>query len=207
MPRNLTFKSGRSTFEAELVKIDRTKVYGSVEILTEDHEGAEVELLTLARDGRTLIESGGTGAGYVNSDGYWVETGERIPVNAEGDPLELIESSFDAPIPLKDTVAEEVLLDHPIRLAYHLETTGAPAALLKRLAAGAIFHFAFSYRGGPVADPAFVLTDTDGDLWLLVGNAADVDFRDYKQVAVCCAAAEEEVEDDDEADNFDFDML
>jgi len=58
-----------------------------------------------------------------------------------------------------------------------------------------------------VADPAFVLSDTDGDIWLLIGNLAEVEFRTYKQAAVCAAAATDEVEDDSEDDNFDFDML
>jgi len=207
MPRSLSFQFRNAQFEAELIKIDRTKIYGSVDIVTSDHEGAEADLFSLARDGRTLIGLGGTGSGYVNKDGFWVETGERIPVDVEGDPVELIESSFNAPIALTETVDETALLDHPIRLAYHLGAEDCPDALTEALHGGAIYHFGFSYRGGPVADPAFLLTDTDGDLWLLIGNEAEVAFRTDKQVASCAASDGDEVEDDSEDDNFDFDML
>ena len=207
MPRSLTFQFRNAQFEAELIKIDRSKIYGTVEVVTNDHEGAETTLMSLARDGRTLIGYGGTGAGYINKDGYWVETGERIPVDVDGDPMELIESSFSAPIPLEKTVSDEDLLDHPIRLAYHLGAEGLPDSLAEKLTAGDIYRFDFSYRGGPVADPAFLMTDLDGDLWLLIGNTSEVAFRDFKQVALCAAAQTDEVEDDSEDDNFDFDML
>ncbi len=207
MPRSLTFQLGNTQFDCPLIKIDRSKVYGSVQVVTTDHEDAKAELLSLARDGRTLIPLGGTGSGYVNKDGFWVETGERTPVDVEGDPMELVESSFSAPIPLTKKVDEDVLLDHPVRLAYNLGIEEVPPALMDTLGSGVIYQFGFSYRGGPVEDPAFLLSDTDGDLWLMICNDAEVTFRDFKQVAVCAAAATDEVEDDSEDDNFDFDML
>ncbi len=207
MPRSLTFQFQNAHFDCELIKIDRTKIYGSVDIVTKDHEGEKTDLFSLARDGRTLIGQGGTGSGYVNKDGFWVESNERIPVDVEGDPVELIESSFDAPIVLSEIVDEATLLDHPTRLAYHLGADDVPDGLRTALKGGAIYHFGFSYRGGPVADPAFLLADIDGDIWMLIGNAAEVDYRNFKQVAVCAAAATDEVEDDSEDDNFDFDML
>lgn len=207
MPRSLTFQFQNSKFECPLTKIDRSKLYGTTELVTKDHEDAESDLLSLARDGKTLIPLGGTGSGYLNKNGFWVETGERIPVDVEGDKIDLIESSFKSPIKLETKVSEEELLDHPIRLAYLLNEVTLPDALSKSLNKGDIYHFGFSYRGGPVADPAFLMTDTDGDLWLLIGNEAEVDFRDFKQVAICAASATEEAEDGDENDTFDFDML
>jgi len=207
MPRSLNFKYRTATFECELQKIDRGKIYGTVNIQTVDHKGSEVELFSLARDGRTVIGLGGTGSGYINKDGYWVESDERIPVDHEGDPMELYNSSFDETITLKESVDESVLLDHPIRLAYHLKTDSLPKGLKKKLDASVIYQFGFSYRGGPVADPAFFMSDLDGDIWLLIGNASEVEFRDFKQVAICTAASVDEVEDDSEDDNFDFDML
>lgn len=206
MARSLTFQLGNRQFDLELLKIDRTKIYGSVEVITRDHEGEEAELLSLARDGRTMIPYGGTGSGYINADGFWVETGERIPVDADGEELDQVASSFDAPIKLKDKVSEEDLLDHPIRLAYLLKGE-VPSKIAKALKDGAIYHFGFSYRGGPVEDPAFLIADVDGDVWMLIGNEADVSFRNYKQAAVCASVAEVESDEDDEADEFDFDML
>ncbi len=206
MARTLTFVSGRSKLECELLKVDRGKLYGIVQTETFDTFGERCELATLARDGRTLIPYGGTAAGYLNPDGLWIEAAERRPTDIEGKPLEPVPSSFDAPIKLAKETTPEDLLDHPIRLAYQLAPTGAvPAALSKKLAAGAIYGFDFSYRGGPIADPAFLIADEDGDLWMLVGAPSDIDYVTLEEAAVCCAVADEDSEDD--ADEFDFDML
>jgi hypothetical protein len=150
---------------------------------------------------------GGTGSGYVNKDGFWVETGERVPVDVEGDPVAVVESSFASPIRLEEKVDEDVLLGHPVRLAYNLGLENTPDKLLDELKSGTIYQFGFSYRGGPVEDPAFLLTDLDGDLWMLICNEAEVTYRSFKQAAVCSAAATDEVDDDSEDNNFDFDML
>lgn len=207
MPRALTFQFGNAQFEAPLHKVDRSKLYGSVDVRTKDHEGETCKLATLARDGHTLIPLGGTASGYLNADGFWVETGERIPVDVDGDELHVVDSSFDAPIPLTDTATEEDLLDHPIRLAYHLAGTEPPENLRDALTKGAIYRFGFSYRGGPVEDPAFLIADQDGALWLLIGSEADVDFRTYQQAALCASVAHVDSDEDDDADVFDFDMM
>jgi hypothetical protein len=205
MARTLTFTAGRSKFSAELIKVDRSKLYGSVSIETLDSDGERCDLATLARDGRTLIPYGGTAAGYLNTDGKWVDSNQRQPVDVDGEPLSEVPSSFDAPIQLKQTAAVEDLLDTPIRLAYRLGGAELPAAMAKKLGSGTIYQFGFSYRGGPTADPAFVLTDEDGDLWMLVGEPADVDFISYQKAALCAACDEQDSEDDN--DEFDFDML
>lgn len=206
MPRSLTFQVGRSSFDAELIKVDRSKLYGRVQTETFDAHGAKCDLATLARDGRTLIPYGGTASGYLNKDGKWVETNERKPVDVEGNELIEVPSSFDAPIKLKETASVEDLLDHPIRLAYLLGAEGVPATVKKKLDGGTIYRFDFSYRGGPIADPAFLLTDDDGDLWMLIGSHSDIEFVGFEQAAVCAAVVEKDSEEDSE-EEFDFDML
>ncbi len=205
MPRSLAFKLGKANFEAELRKVDRTKLYGRVDTETFDVKGKECNLATLARDGRTLIPFGGTAAGYLNKDGMWVESGERKPVDVEGNELEEVPSSFDAPITLKKKATLEDLLDHPIRLAYLLGAEEVPAAVKKSLDAGDVYRFDFSYRGGAISDPAFLLSDEDGDLWMLVGSHSDVEFIGFEQAAVCATVAQDDSEDDE--DEFSFDML
>jgi hypothetical protein len=205
MARSLSFKLGRSTFEAEIRKIDRSKLYGRVQTQTFDANGAKCDLATLARDGHTLIPYGGTAAGYLNKDGLWVETGERKPVDVEGNELTEVPSSFDAPISLKKKASAEDLLDHPIRLAYLLVADEFPAPVRTSLDGGDIYAFDFSYRGGAIADPAFLLSDEDGDVWMLIGSHSDVEFVTFAQAAICAPVAEKDSEDD--ADAFDFDML
>jgi hypothetical protein len=205
MARTLTFAAGKAHFSGELIKVDRSKLYGSVSVETLDPEGRRCDLTTLARDGRTLIPYGGTAAGYLNRDGRWVEGNERRAVDVDGEPLDEVASSFAAPITLRETATVEELLDTPVRLAYRLGDTTLPPSVAKKLGAGTIYSFGFSYRGGHAADPAFMLADEDNDLWLLVGEPSDVDFLTYEQAALCASCDEEDSEDDN--DEFDFDML
>ena len=205
MPRSLSFKLGKSSLEADIRKVDRSKLYGRVQTETYDAKGAQCELATLARDGHTLIPYGGTAAGYLNKDGLWVETGQRKPVDVEGNELAEVPSSFAAPIVLKTKASAEDLLDHPIRLAYLLVSEAFPAPVRKSLDGGDIYAFDFSYRGGAIADPAFLLADEDGDVWMLIGSHSDVEFVSFAQAAVCAPVAQKDSEDD--ADEFSFDML
>lgn len=205
MPRTLTFTYQSTSFEAGLSKVERSKLYGSVDVVTRDAEGEICKLVSLARDGHTLIPYGGTAAAYLNTEGRWIQQSDRVPVDLEGGELAENPSSFDAPIKLEKTVPEETLLDYPIRMAYLIDPQQLPKALAGKLADGEVYHFEFSWRGGPFTDPAFLLTDEDGDLWMLVGSHSEIGFVGLEQAAVSVAVAEEDSEDD--ADEFDFDML
>ena len=205
MPRSLKFQYKKASFECEMHKIDRTKLYGSVDIETSDIDGNRCRLATLANDGKTLIPHGGTAFAYINSDGLWVERSELQPVNIEGEKLEILPSSFDQIIELDKTTSLESFLDHSVRLCYSLEYDSEQVApdLLKAMAAGDIFQFEFLYRDGISADPAFLMSGTSGELWMLVARPASVEFVGLDQAAVSFTAESE----DEESDEFDFEML
>ena len=152
MARTLTFAAGKAHFSGELIKVDRSKLYGSVSVETLDPEGRRCDLTTLARDGRTLIPYGGTAAGYLNRDGRWVEGNERRAVDVDGEPLDEVASSFAAPITLRETATVEELLDTPVRLAYRL---GLPP---ERLAGG-----------GPTTTDHI----EEGDVWKYLDNGSN----------------------------------
>ena len=69
---------------------------------------------------------------------------------------------------------------------------------------GAIFKFAFSYRGGSNADPAFLLKGADGTVWMMVGNENNLNFVGLAQTAGLASADEVA---DSESDDLDFDMM
>lgn len=208
MARKLEFIFGNETFVVEINKVDRTKIYGSVKTETFDAHDKPCDLATLARDGRTIIPMGGTASGYVNPEGIWIDRGDLVPIDRDGNAIKEVPSSFSAPTNLTEEVTIEEFLDHPIRLSYHLSSEGLTEALSKKLADGAIYKFPFSYRGGIYYDPAFLMKDLDGELWMMIGHTSDIEFVGYEQAAICAARAEELGEDDSgDRDSFDFDML
>ena len=209
MARKLEFEFGGEPFTLAITKVDRSKLYGRVQTETYDAHDQECTLATLARDGRTIIPYGGTASGYVNTEGLWVTRDELIPIDRDGQEIQEVDSSFSKPTLLETEVDIDTFLDHPIRLAYQLDPqTDISQVLLDKLAAGAIYQFPFSYRGGIYFDPAFLMQGEGNVLWMLIGQKSDIEFVGFEQAAICAARAEELGEDDSgETDAFDFDML
>lgn len=203
MPRALKFKYGDSEFECELNKIDRRKLYGSVDVETRDIDGNRCGLATLANDGKTLIPYGGTALGYIGTDGEWVERNDLKPVDLSGNDLPLLPSSFDITIELKKTATLEEFLNYSSRLVYLMGTDAEfDPALVAELKDGKIFQFEFLYRDGISADPAFLIGTPDGLIWMMVGKPSAIDYVGLDQAAVCFVG-----EDDEEVEEFDFEML
>jgi hypothetical protein len=209
MARSLTFKHSGKSFDAELVKVDRKQLYGSVRVITQDANKRKCTVATLGSDGRTLIPRGGTALGYVNTEGDWISRDQLQPVSLAGDPVQEVPSSFDGPITLDNVVSATELLDHSVRLTYQLDMQSlAPKAFLTSLNKGNIYQFGFSYRGGVAHDPAFIFSDSDDTVWMLVTQANDVQFVSLEQAALCAGEPiADEIDNEDEGDGLDFGML
>jgi hypothetical protein len=203
MARALEFVYEGKSFSCTINKIDRSKLYGSVDVETRDKSGYKCQLATLASDGHTLIPSGGVGFGYFTQDGERMDRAELVPVDASGNRLNSVASSFNHPIDLEMRVTPERFLDHSIRSAYALDAEDLPSALLKELEGGAIYKIDFSYRGGVNVDPAFFTRGADGTVWLLIGVENNVNFVSFTQAA---AMVPDDAEETD-ADDLDFEMF
>ena len=205
MPKPLVFQFDGSDIEFEMIKVDRSKLYGFKELEVLDENGEACELTTLADDGKTLIGKGGTGIGYLDADGNWVEKSALKPVDLEGKEITPVKSSFAAPIELKDEVSTDDYLDHNIRLIYRLEAKAVAPNLLNRLSEGAIFKFPYSYRGGLEPDAGFLLTNVEQEIFFLVGDATKVDYKTL-QSTTQVPDAEADTDDGDD-DLMDFGMI
>ena len=193
----------------DLDKIDRSKLYGYIDTEVVDEQQRPCRLATLASDGRTLMPSGGIALAYVSPNGLWRDKGDLKAVNLEGAAIEPVISTFKAPVTLDQTASAEDLLDHNIRMSYLLtpegEGTAFPEALLSELAAGKIYTFPFSYRGGLTADTAFLLRGQDELIWMLVGKKTRVQLVSFEQQAAL--GDEAGGEEDAESEDIDFGMM
>jgi hypothetical protein len=204
MARTIELAFAGATAKCAIDKVDRTSLYGSVTTETHDVDGKACRLATLAGDGKTLIPSGDTALAYMTDDGRWMERNMLVPVDAAGNRVNSVASSFTHPLELEVTATPTRFLDHSIRSAYMLSPEATlPEKLDAALRDGAIFKTDFSYRGGISADPAFVMKSADGTLWLLVGDENDVSFVGFNQTAGLAAEDAEDPADDD----LDFDMM
>jgi hypothetical protein len=204
MARALEFRLDGQSWKAAIEKVDRTSLYGTVDVVTRDKAGARCDVATLAADGRTLIPQGGTALGYVSPKGEWLERSELVAVDVRGTKVNTVASSFEAPIELETKTTVERFLDHSIRSAYLLDKAEAvPATLQAALDQGAIFKFDFSYRGGSSSDPAFLMKGADDAVWMLVGDDNNINYVGFAQAA---APAEDDAADGD-SDDLSFDMM
>ena len=199
MAQALTFHFNDQEFACSIKKVDRTKLYGSVQLEVLDESGHACVLATLANDGKTLIPVGGTALAYVSPDGNWCEKDTLKPVDLDGNEIEPVTSTFKTTTDLVREATHEEYLSHNIRLLYLLDTVEGefPADLVKQLKEGKIYEFDFSYRGGLEADAAFIVAGQGDEIWMAVGKPTNIQFIGYEQVA---AVTIDEDESDDEVD-------
>jgi hypothetical protein len=203
MPRELVLSLDGREFTVTLVKIDRDKLYGSIEVEAFDEKGRDAELRVLAADGKTLIDKGGTSLATVNEKGTSVDRTTLSAVDSDGDTIEPVPSSFAAPNVLKKADIEDYL-SQMYKSVYLIQPAEDQDIkyLLDHLDGDQIFTFPFSWRGGLEYDTAFVL-GSDGDAFMVVGKPAEFEFLKLNQSVALDSVEEQEIS----ADDIDFDLL
>ncbi len=205
MARQLVLSLDGREFPVSLIKIDREKLYGSVEIEAFDEKGREAQLRVLAADGKTLIDKGGTALTTVNEKGTSVDRSTLVAVDEDGDTIEPVPSSFNAPNVL-DRATTDDYLAQMVKSVYLLqppEEGGDIEYLLDHLDGEQIFTFPFSWRGGLDYDKAFII-GADSEAFMVVGKQAEFKFLRLNQAANLLDSTEEE---EISADDLDFDLI
>lgn len=203
MARTLVLDYKGTQISCSPEKVDRTKLYGFIDVEALDSKGRKCQLATLADDGRTIVGMGGSAFGYLSPDGLWMDKSKLQPVNSEGKPIKPVPSSYDAPIPLKNTATIDEYLSHNIKGVYVAKLDGETAALLDELKKGTIYTFPYSFRGGLEFDVGFLLAGADGNIFFAVGLPTSIHFVGLEQVLPPETEGEEEVGDD----SMDFSMM
>ena len=203
MARALVLSLDGTEFPVTLVKIDRDKLYGRVEIEAFDEKGREASLRVLAADGKTLIDKGGTALATVTDKGDSVDRNDLLPITIDGEKIEQVPSSFNQTNILKPATVEDYFTQ-VVKSIYLVEPheDADISELHDHLSTERIFTFPFSWRGGIEYDNAFLI-GAGGDAFVVVGKQAEFEFIKLNQAAVLESAEEEEIS----ADDIDFDLL
>ena len=203
MPRQLVLSLDGREFPVTMVKIDREKLYGSVEIEAFDEKGNEASLRVLAADGKTLIDKGGTALTTVNAKGSSIDRSSLVAVDENGDKIEPVPSSFNEPNILKKADVDDYLAQI-VKSVYLLQPPedGDIDYLKDHLNSDQIYSFPFSYRGGLDYDQAYVI-GADNEAFMIVGKPAQLEFLKMNQAAALDSTEEQEIS----ADDLDFDLL
>lgn len=203
MARALILSLDGQEFPVSLVKIDRDKLYGSVEIEAVDEKGNPASIFVLAADGKTLIPKGGTALSIVNEDGDSISRTVLQAVEMDGEPVTPVRSSFDEPNVLERAIPEDYL-SQIVKSVYAVASADeTPLDYLQdHLDGGEMFKFPFSYRGGLDHDNAFIVGNKN-DAFMVVGRPAALQFVKLNQAVVLDSTEEAEIS----ADELDFELL
>lgn len=189
-----------STFD--LAKVERRRLYGRRLRVALDPDGQPCVRAALTDDGSLMIKSGMTAQGYFDEDGVWVPSRELVGLDAEGRPVEKVDSTLGVEQPLTGPVDPERVLDLRISAVYELSPVEVDPELLEALRAGAIYEFRFNYRADYQAETAMLLANPEGDLFALVGRPLELVWHDPQEAI----EPFEELDDDDD-DDLDFEMF
>lgn len=203
MARPLILSLDGQEYPVTLIKIDREKLYGKVDIEAFDEKGREASLRVLAADGKTLIGKGGTALATVTDKGDSVDRNDLVPVDSDGEKIELVPSSFGQTNVLKPTTIQDYFLQI-VKTVYLLQPhEGSDIGPLKdQLSTNEMYTFPFSYRGGIEYDNAFVI-GAGGEAFMVTGKQSAFEFIKLNQAAVLDSTEEEEIS----ADDLDFDLM
>jgi hypothetical protein len=203
MGKPLIVKFAGMEIPLSLSKVERSDLYGFVEIETLDEKGRKCTHATLADDGKSVIPTGGVALATLSPEGNWVDKKTLVPTDNQGQRITPVPSSYAAPVPIEQTATVDEYLSHDIRAVYQLSSEVDLALLLNELKAGKIFKIPYSFRGGLEPDAGFLLLAADGTPFLAIGSPTKLEFVCFEQSAG--VAADDEAEDAEEV--LDFSMM
>ena len=197
MAKALVFTVEGREFSAEPVKVDRKKLYGWQETIALDSEGNKCSPAYATGFGTMVLPLGGIGSGILSQNGEWVERSSLVAVNADGQKMELLPSSFSAANPLTQTASEEEFLSHDITSVYQLN---ADKDFIEALGEK-IWTFPYRYRDGYDSTAAFIL-ESGGTVFMLLGVPSGIEMITLDQIAVL-----DDDDDEDDEDEIDFSFM
>jgi hypothetical protein len=206
MAKALVFRYGSTDLSFNLEKVDRKRLYGQVDSEVLDEQGRPCQLAILGGDGKTLVGRGGSSLCMLDPDGGYCERSALKPVGLDGTPLTKTPSSFAAPVALDRRASIDEYLTHNVKAVYALQPPMGADDLLRELRGGAIYTFAFSYRGGLDPEVGFLLASSEGAPFLAVGKKTRLQFVALPELADPDAEADLD-EDGDDDDSMDFGMM
>ena len=195
MARKVKFNINSSLLESGIVKVDRSKLYGSSKKIVRDMKGNECVLSNLY-NGDRILPKGSISQVLVDSEGLFVSRSALVGFNSNNEQVEKVSSIFS-----NDNQCEKVDLDEflsvNVKSIYQLVIEEDDKEKWNTLFANdEIYHFVFNYREDYEGDDAYLISNGD-DLFITVGKKNDFEFLEQSNILI---DDEEEEEIDDELD-------
>ena len=204
MARDLKLSFNGINYALGITKVDRKKLYGYTVVDVKDDSGSKCGLATITDDGKYILSKGCVGYTTLNQKNEYVATSSIKMLDADGNALEKIPSSFDADkIELEKASLDDYLKLH-VKSVYELNSETEEVdikSLVELLKAEKVMRFKFNYRTDYDDDDAFLLQNDD-TIFMVIGTISPFEFIGLEKVI-----EEVSIEEEDDDDDFDFGML
>lgn len=194
MGRKVSFKIEGSLLESEIVKVDRTKLYGTSEKIVYDTNKEECVLSDLF-EGSIILPKGSVGQVLIDEDGNSVSRSELIGFNLQGEKVEKVPSIFSIENNCKKVEIDE-FISSSIKSIYQLVIDEDQIETWKKyFTNNEVYLFEFNYREDYEGDDGFLISNEDG-FFISVGKSNEFEFLELSNISVEDTDEDIEIEDD-----------
>lgn len=194
MGRKVSFKIGGSLLESEIVKVDRTKLYGTSEKIVYDTNKEECVLSDLY-EGSIILPRGSVGQVLIDENGNSVSRSNLIGFNLQGEKVEKVPSIFSIENNCKNVRIDD-FISSSIKSIYQLVIDEDQIESWKKYFTNdEVYFFEFNYREDYEGDDAFLISNEDG-FFISVGKSNEFEFLELSNVSVEDTDEDIEIEDD-----------
>lgn len=194
MGRKVSFKIQGDLLESEIVKVDRTKIYGSSEKIVLDTNKEECVLSDLY-EGSIILPKGSVGQVLIDDSGYSVSRSELIGFNLQGEKVEKVPSIFSIENNCKKVEIND-FISSSIKSIYQLNIDETQIESWKKYFLNdEVYLFEFNYREDYEGDDAFLISNEEG-FFISVGTKNEFEFLELSNVSVEDTDEDIEIEDD-----------
>ena len=194
MGRKVSFKIGGSLLESEIVKVDRTKLYGTSEKIVYDTNKEECVLSDLY-EGSIILPRGSVGQVLIDENGNSVSRSKLIGFNLQGEKVEKVPSIFSIENNCKNVGIDD-FISSSIKSIYQLVIDEDQIESWKKyFTKDEVYLFEFNYREDYEGDDAFLISNEDG-FFISVGKSNEFEFLELSNVSVEDTDEDIEIEDD-----------
>ena len=194
MGRKVSFKIQGDLLESEIVKVDRTKIYGSSEKIVLDTNKEECVLSDLY-EGSIILPKGSVGQVLVDDIGNSVSRSELIGFNLQGEKVEKVPSIFSIENNCKKVEIDD-FISSSIKSIYQLNIDETQIESWKKYFLNdEVYLFEFNYREDYEGDDAFLISNEEG-FFISVGKKNEFEFLEMSNVSVEDTDEDIEIEDD-----------
>ena len=195
MPRKVKFNINDTLLESGIVKVDRSKLYGSSKKVVRDIKGNECVLSNLY-NGDRILPKGSISQVLLDNEGMFVSRSDLVGFNSNNEKVEKVSSIFSIDNQCKKVDLDEFLSVN-VKSIYQLAIEEGDQEKWNILFANdEIYHFLFNYREDYEGDDAYLISNGK-DLFITVGKKNDFEFLEQSNIVI---DDEEEEEIDDELD-------